>query len=985
MANRRIEVDIIANDKASSVFQSVRAASSGMASTLMRALGGTVGAVGNLDGALRTYNASMWRFNRVVGSVVRTAGDSIYNFTKDAINNFSALEQQHAKTMGAMATEYGKTAEAQAKFLEDSQKLKQQAITLGTYGPNGKGALNSIVDVSYAQTALVKSGMLANDLLGSDAVESILKFAGGNDLDIDTATTFAVNLATVFDKPVQEWGKMLDMVTKAADISVIDVTDIMDSLTYTGGIASGLGRNLEEVLGVISVMGQAGLRGRVAGTGLQAFFTRILSAGELTDKQIEKAPTKYVGQMYNAFVAEATNADGTFKEMDDVAALLDTAMGSLNDQEQAWFAKKLFGLYQMKAAYALTGAIDGDTNMITDFIDQIQNQSAGTNDVKYELMQTSQYGKLASLGFAWEGIKTDVGDKLSPVVSAVADELLSFLKNNGNYNINWDRLREAINESGDLIGAQYGEQLGQIVSDIGNFGIDAGLVGSAMTPLVGGIAGGIGKLLQGDISGALDELSQGLDNTNGAIDDLPDELQGSARAARNVIIAFTALSGINLATQIAQIITTAFNTFIGKPIGAITAKLTSGNTTVSSANSVVNANYVQVNTGTSSVQAGTATAVNIGSVPLMNVTATIVNVYGGSGFNGRLPGGGGSPLSPSGGGSLLPWFTAGGGIAIGSGVTKALPGLIGGGSGIAGMLPGATAGAAGAATAGKIVTMYNVGGTYMTASQIAGTIASKAALGGLTALGAIGAIELFGSPGLLQSNDKRVQQGSDWLDKYVSQGNTDYTSIANNARVFDWIKNQSGYTGNNGSSIVEAEMKGRASARDEMMSYYKTGAGAGFLNELFAKQIEENGKITEDFLTQITQWTKDGYTYTGSNEDIKEILNFMYTNFGSDYKDSWNYSGKFNDSAINDFLKGNLELNTFDSISQSVQDVIDSSNDVVTSVNRAIDRIQSPNISVNVTTNVDKNGNATSRVNVSSISRDVARRSSQYGQIAMDR
>lgn len=983
MANGRIEVDVIANDRASSVFQSIRTAGSNMSSALMSALGGTVGAVGNLDSALRTYNSSMYRVNRVVGSVVRAAGDSIYNFTRDAINNFSALEQQHAKTMGAMATEYGKTTEAQAKFLEDSQRLKQQAIQLGTYGPNGKGALNSVLDVSYAQTALVKSGMSADDLLKSNAVESILKFAGGNDLDIDTATTFAVNLATVFDKPVEEWGNMLDMVTKAADISVIDVEDIMDSLTYTGGIASGLGRNLEEVLGVISVMGQAGLRGRVAGTGLQAFFTRILSAGELSNTQIGNAPSEYVGQMYNAFVSEATNADGTFKEMDEVAALLDTAMSSLNDQEQAWFAKKLFGLYQMKAAYALTGAIDGDTNMITDFINQIENQSAGTNDIKYELMQTSQYGKLASLGFAWEGIKTDFGDKLSPVVSVVADELLTFLKNSGNYDINWDRLREALDESGDLIGAQYGEQLGQIVSDLGNFGIDAGLVGSAITPLVGGIAGGIGKLLQGDISGAFDELSDGLDDTNTAIEDLPDELQGSAKAARTVIIAFTALSSVNLATQITQILTTAFNTFIGKPIKAITAKLTSGNTNVTSTSSVINATSVAVN-------AGTATGVNIGSVPLMNVTATVVNVYGGglggNGGNGGLPGvGGGTPLLPSGGSSLLPWLATGGGYLIGSGLGKTLP-LITGGNGIASMLPGATSGITTAAGAGKVITLYDVGGGQMlSASQIAGTIAKRAALGGLATLGAIGSIELFGSPGLLRSADKRAQQGSDWIDKYISQGNTDYSRIAANARVYDWTKSQSNYTGNNSLSIVEAEMRGRTAAREEMMSYYKTGAGADFLNELFAKQIEENGRITENFLTQITQWTKDGYTYTGSNEDIKEILNFMYNNFGSDYKDSWNYSGRFNESAIDSFLKGDLQLNTFDSIAQYTQDVISASNDVVTNVNKAIDRIQSPNINVNVTTNVDKRGNATSKVNITSMFNDVARRSSRYGQTAMDK
>lgn len=957
MANRRIEVDIVANDKASSVFKSVGSASSSMASTLMGALGGTVNAVGNLDSVLRSYNASMWRYNRVVGSVIRTAGDSIYNFTRDAINNFTELEQQHAKTMGAMATEYGKTADAQAKFLSDSEKLKKQALTLGTVGPNGKGSLYSPVDISYAQTALVKSGMSADDLLNSNAVSSILQFAGGNDLDIDTATTFAVNLATVFDKPVEEWGKMLDMVTKAADISVIDVEDIMESLTYTGGIASGLGRDLEEVLGVISVMGQAGLRGRVAGTGLQALFTRILSNSELSDTQVDKAPTKYVGQVYNAFLEETTNKDGTFKNMDEVAASLDVVMESLNDQEQAWFAKKLFGLYQMKAAYALTGAIDGDTNMITDFINQIANQSEGTNEIKYELMQASQYGKIESLKNAWVGVKTDVGDRLSPVVSAVADEFFAFLTNNGNYDINWDKLRQAFEESGDLIGEQYGQQLGKLIEDAGNFTINAGLIANTLTPEAGGILEAIIKLLNGDISGALESFWGGLKDTNEEIEDLPPELQDTANAAKDVIAAFTILSGINLSTQILQIITTAFNTFIGKPIKAI--------------RSLINSTTSTTNATTATVSATSAT-VNIGSVSLMNVTASVVNVYGGgSGSNPTNPTNPTSPTSPttpslpsgSGGSPILPWAVAGGGgYALGNGGKLLLPG----GSGTS----------TGTFNTSGAKTLYDVGGgKMMSMSEIVASIAKKTAI---SAAVTYGSLSLFGSPGLLKSNDKRVQEGSDWLNRYVIEGNTNYSDIAGNARVYDWIKNQSGYTGKNSTSIVEAEMAGRTAAREEMMSFYKSDGGIAALSELFETQIEQNGKITEEFLSAITQWTKDGYTYSGSNDDIKEILDFMYSNFSKDYNPSSSFFGKFNDSAINKFLNGDNTLNT---IIKNNEDIINNTQSVIDGVNDAMGRIQNPIVNVNVTTNVDKSGNATTNTNVDigTLSRSIARQASRYG------
>ena len=995
MAKRRIEVDIVANDEASRVFQTIRTGAASMSSTLMSALGTSASAVTSLDNALRTYNASMYRYNRVVGSVVRSAGDSIYNFTRDAINNFSALEQQHAKTMGAMATDYGKTAEAQKKFLEDSEKLKQQAITLGTSGPNGKGSLNTVYDVSYAQTALVKSGMSADDILGSNAIESILKFAGGNDLDIDTATMFAVNLATVFDKPVEEWGKMLDMVTKAADISVIDVEDIMDSLTYTGGIAAGLDRDLEETLGIISVMGQAGLRGRVAGTGLQAFFTRILSAGELSDKAIGNAPSEYVGNMYNAFVAEAVNPDGSFKEMDEVASLLDTAMSTLDDQEQAWFAKKLFGLYQMKAAYAITGAVDEDANLITDFIDQIENQSAGTNDTKYELMQASQYGKLESLKNAWEGIKTDVGDRLSPIVTTTADELLRFLGDPQNYEFDVSRLRDAISESGALISERYGEELGEAVANIGNFGVDAGIITEALIPQAGGIIGAIGKLAQGDIPGALDEFAQGIKDTNENIDGLPDDLQGAATAASNVITAFTTLSTINFGTQILQIITSAFNTFVAKPISWMVGKITSGSTTISSVSSVVNANYASVNTSNTSVQTGTA-SVNIGQIPLMNVSANIVNVYGG--FGNPFSGGGGGglgPLLPSGGGGFLP--LGGGGFMPlgGGGVGGFLPSFAGASTAVVmspliyaiahklGLFGGSSWMGQRLLTGNSWVgqkllgdgttaaRLWNIGGKQMTASQIA-TSAGR----------------MLGLAGTLAMVASVPSSGIDWGKVYGSTLQEGIDAGYDNKDLRQYLYD------NWQSSVIGADRGAEwgtknwavqtFDAQTEMYGKWLTVEGATEALNAIKEELETQGELSEQFLSKlVTNEGSTGGRYAGSQADLEFLFSIL---FNKEYDKPWMYSGSFADEYSTKFARSALDNGlTYDlsTLMGTVNETAIKTNDTIGIWFDAIERIQSPNINVNVTTRVDKSGNATSNVDINGISRGIARRGSQYGQVAL--
>ena len=65
--------------------------------------------------------------------------------------------------------------------------------------------------------------------------------------------------------------------------------------------------------------------------------------------------------------------------MTDVIDEMDAIMTDMTDEEQAWFAKKLFGLYQMKSAYAL---LNGDETDLNDVIEEIKNQSDGTNEDK---------------------------------------------------------------------------------------------------------------------------------------------------------------------------------------------------------------------------------------------------------------------------------------------------------------------------------------------------------------------------------------------------------------------------------------------------------------------------------------------------------------------------------------------------------------------------------------------------------------------------
>lgn len=566
--DRRIDIDIVANDRSSRVYDYVGNSLQGMA---VKVNNGIIG----INKSLNSYNNAMYGMYRSTQIALAGSGYLFYRFTKDSIKNFADFERQHGKTMGAIASNYDRTAESQKKFFEDQKKLREESIRLGTLGPTGKGALYNPQEVAYAQTALAKAGTKPADM--SKSMPTILKFAGGNDLDIETATDYAVNLSKMFNIPVEQWGEMLDKVTRTADISTIDVPDLFESLKYAGPIASSMGRDLTEVLSMVAVLGNVGLKGSIGGTGIQSLYTRLLSPIGKSESSLETAPDEYSKAVFEAFIKETTTADGSMKDMPTVTGMLDQVMEQLNDKQQAWFAHKLFGLFQMKAGFALSSN-GGDK--LQSVIDDINANSSGTNDRKWDIMLNTSWGKQEAFSNLMYGVSTDIGSRLTPITNAVLDELFNVISNKGNYKISFENLKDGISESARQMEEQYGVQIGNFTESFGNFLLNSSRVAIANEPLAEGFASGIAKLLNGDLSGALEEFGDGINRTNENISELPEDLQGFATQVRNAAIALVAISSMNFASRILESVTSLYRYTIGQFVKTTTMTVQAATVTI---------------------------------------------------------------------------------------------------------------------------------------------------------------------------------------------------------------------------------------------------------------------------------------------------------------------------------------------------------------------------------------------------------------------
>ena len=131
--------------------------------------------------------------------------------------------------------------------------------------------------------------------------------------------------------------------------------------------------------------------------------------------------------------------------------------------------------------------------------------------------------------------------------------------------------------------------------------------------------------------------------------------------------------------------------------------------------------------------------------------------------------------------------------------------------------------------------------------------------------------------------------------------------------------------------------------------------------------------------------TLDGQSSQGADYRVEQLLE---TIFPGNYKRGLmipirtGYTTDYVKDAINNGNVANgIDTEKVSSIIDNTNNVVDNTNKIINGVNDAMSRIQNPIVNVNVTTNVDKSGNATTDTNVDigTLSRSIARQASRYG------
>ncbi|NMG39793.1 phage tail tape measure protein [Chelativorans sp. ZYF759] len=315
--------------------------------------------------------AMAYAMARSVGAPVRAAADF-----ETAMNRVTALS-------GASGEQF--------------DQLRQQALELG------RSTQFTASQAGDAMGFLAMAGFKANEILG--AMPGTLQLASAAQMDLAQTADVVSNILTGYGKDVSELAHVNDVLVKAFTSANTDLSQLAEAMKYAGPIASAAGVRFEETAAAISLMGNAGIQGSMAGTSLRGALTRILN------------PTSGVASAMQEAGLSFTDARGRLLPFADIIEQLEP------HAEDAGLMMQLFG---QRAGPAMAALVGQGSDALRELDEELRN-SGGTAERISNVQMAGFNGMMKEFWSVVEGVQIAIGTALLPAMTDMGRTMIALL------------------------------------------------------------------------------------------------------------------------------------------------------------------------------------------------------------------------------------------------------------------------------------------------------------------------------------------------------------------------------------------------------------------------------------------------------------------------------------------------------------------------------------------------------------------------------
>jgi TP901 family phage tail tape measure protein len=297
------------------------------------------------------------------------------------------------KSMSAVAA---KTQAGQ----EDMAKLTELAKDLG------RSTQFSAKEVADGMDFLAMAGFKVNDVL--TAMPGLLDLAAAGNLDLASTADIVSNILGGMNMEAAETGRVSDVLAKAATSSNVSVGMLGETFKFVAPVAAQAGAGLEDVAAAAGLLGDAGIQGSEAGTGLRSVLLRLAAPPTEAAKALERLGVS------------TKDASGNMRPFGDILSDVDRSMKDLNlgSAEQIEIQNALFGKTAIASGAILQqAAANGELSAKTKEL--MESQGAAAEMAK--IMNDNLAGAFKRLQSAIEGFQIQLVSGTNPALQGFVD------------------------------------------------------------------------------------------------------------------------------------------------------------------------------------------------------------------------------------------------------------------------------------------------------------------------------------------------------------------------------------------------------------------------------------------------------------------------------------------------------------------------------------------------------------------------------------
>ena len=216
-------------------------------------------------------------------------------FVANSTKTFIDFEEQLIRTSATLGNFVGETREINGEMVTFEQATADLSTAIRSVASESSFTASQVGEMAEV---LALAGLSAEEMadefdnagnrIQDGAIRSMVNFAVVAGTDVETAAGIGIAAVKAFRRETEELDEVTSVLTNTFTSSFVNLQQLGDAMRFFGPTAAAAGVSIEEAAAAIGALGNSGLQGSIAGTGLRQAINKLIAPTDDARRTMER-------------------------------------------------------------------------------------------------------------------------------------------------------------------------------------------------------------------------------------------------------------------------------------------------------------------------------------------------------------------------------------------------------------------------------------------------------------------------------------------------------------------------------------------------------------------------------------------------------------------------------------------------------------------------------------------------------------------------